>query len=535
MNKVSGLTTDPLVTEEDAQLPATLPATSRVPRTDKLRARQLAAVTHSALQPKPEPSVVEKANSTLDQAARYGHDKAIKAPWYSFGLAIFAGAFIALAFVFYITVTTGAEGLPWGLVRLAGGLAFSLGLILVVVCGGELFTSTVLTTIAWAKKTITTGQLLRCWARVYSGNLVGALLVLMLVMTAGMWQLDIGQWGLNALHIAQHKIHHTWGQAFTLGILCNLLVCLGIWMTFSSKDILTKSVLLVLPVAMFVSSGFEHSIANLFMVPLGIAIHTFAGEALASSLAVNPIEFTTQFNDLTLTHFIVNNLIPVTLGNIVGGGLLVGLGYWAVDLGKKSKQQTIAIKQTEISKQEEYEMKNVINQLVVKDLMDPSPLTLSADMNVYQAIELLAAHQARCAAVVDTQQRLLGFVSEQDLLRAMWSEEYSTQIQLVVGDLMQFEILTVAPNDSIAQLLESMVVDKEALFPVSSGGIYLGGGYQSYEARLRTASARRPSAYPVVEQGRLCGMIQREHILKSLVRSNKPQQLEPQDDAVSAA
>ncbi|MFO6422805.1 formate transporter FocA [Motilimonas sp. KMU-193] len=512
---------------------------SQLPRltaTSALLEKELACtpITRSALaleQAQPECN----KQSMLEQAAHYGHDKALKAPWYSFGLAIFAGAFIALAFVFYITITTGASGWPWGMVRLAGGVAFSLGLILVVVCGGELFTSTVLTTIAWAKKTITTGQLIRCWARVYGGNLVGAMLVLVMVMMAGMWQLDLGEWGLNALHIAQHKIHHSWGQAFTLGVLCNLLVCLGIWMTFSSKDVLSKSVLLVLPVAMFVSSGFEHSIANLFMVPLGIAIHNFANEALASSLMVNPAELSAQFNDLTLAHFIKNNLIPVTLGNIVGGGVLVGLGYWAVELGKKSKQQVVAIQLNKFSTQEEDEMKNVINQLVVKDLMDSNPITLSAEMNVYQAIEILAAEQVRCAAVVDSQQRLLGFVSEQDLLRAMWSEEYSTQIQLVVGDLMQFEILTVTPDDSVAQLLESMVVDKEALFPVSSGGLYLGGGYQSYEARLRTASARRPSAYPVVEQGRLCGMIQRDHILNSLVRGHKPQQIETHNQAVSAA
>ncbi|MCE2569893.1 formate transporter FocA [Motilimonas eburnea] len=512
-----------------SQLPRLISASSITDKEATYPTLAHSALGHEQhLQPLAKPSLV-------DLAAHYGHDKAVKAPWYAFGLAIFAGAFIALAFVFYITVTTGAGDLPWGFVRLAGGLAFSLGLILVVVCGAELFTSTVLTTIAWAKKTITTGQLLRCWARVYSGNLVGALLMLALVMEAGLWQLDLGQWGLNALHIAQHKIHHSWGQAFTLGVLCNLLVCLGIWMTFSSKDMLTKSLLLVLPVAMFVSSGFEHSIANLFMVPLGIAIHTFASDALASSLAVNPVELTTQFNDLTLAHFILNNLIPVTLGNIVGGGLLVGLGYWAVEQGKQPIPTTIAMKHNPISIQDEQEMKNVINQLAVKDLMDTSPVTLSAEMNVYQAIELLAEQQARCAAVVDPQQRLLGFVSEQDLLRAMWSEEYSTQIQLVVGDLMQFEILTVAPNDSVAQLLESMVVDKEALFPVSSTGMYLGGGFQSYEARLRSASARRPSAYPVVEQGQLCGMIQREHILKCLVRGHKPKQIETQNEAVSAA
>ncbi|QYJ80067.1 formate transporter FocA [Shewanella acanthi] len=265
--------------------------------------------------------------SCYHQAEIYGKSKVVKAPKQSFGLAIFAGAFISLAFVFYLTVTTGAGDSPWGLVRFIGGIAFSLGLILVVVCGGELFTSSVLSTVAWAQKQVSHSELLRLWGRVYLGNVVGALLMVALIMAAGMYQLDGGQWGLNALKVSQHKLHHSWGQAFSLGILCNMLVCLGVWMTFSSREPLTKALLLVLPVTMFVSSGFEHSIANLFMVPLGIAINTFASPEFFNLLGVTQ----SQFADLTLANFILNNLIPVTLGNIVGGGVIVGLGYWWIE------------------------------------------------------------------------------------------------------------------------------------------------------------------------------------------------------------
>ena len=496
--------------------------------TPELRARSALNVAQIAQ--------VAQAPNMFDQAAQYGQDKATKSPWQSFGLAVFAGAFIALAFVFYITVTTGAAGAPWGLIRLAGGLAFSMGLILVVVCGGELFTSTVLTTIAWAKGSITSQQLLACWARVYCGNFIGALVILLLVMAGGMWQLDGAQWGLNALHIAQHKLHHSWGQAFALGILCNLLVCLGVWMTFSSKDVLTKSVLLILPVAMFVSSGFEHSIANLFMVPLGIAIEHFTGGELFAALGIPA----GQFSDLTLTNFISHNLVPVTLGNIVGGGVFVGLGYWAVDQGKKDKThqatQNFTISNSLLNtNKEESAMKMAINNLVIRDVMDVKPVTLMPEMNVYQALELLAQNDVRSAPVVDQQQRLLGFISEQDLLRGLWSEEYSAELQLLVRDLMQFEMLTVEPSDSIIQLLELMIVDKEKLFPVSDSGMYMGGGYQSYEERLRSARANRPSAYPVVENGRLCGMIRREQVLTRLVRTQKPVAVTEQEVVTSAA
>ncbi|WP_144209257.1 formate transporter FocA [Shewanella donghaensis] len=267
--------------------------------------------------------------TTFQQAENFGLAKVAKSPWQSFILSIFAGAFIAIAFVFYITVTNGST-MGWGITRLIGGVAFSLGLILVVVCGTELFTSTVLTSIPWAQKKIKTSVQLQCWARVYAGNLIGALLMVFLIMSARMFELNSGQWGLSALNIAQHKIHHTWSQALTLGVLCNMLVCLAVWMTFATKDLLTKSCLMILPVAMFVSSGFEHSIANMFMVPLGVAIHSFAPESFYVALNINPA----QYDDLTLVNFVFNNLIPVTLGNIIGGGVFVGLGFWLVEQGK---------------------------------------------------------------------------------------------------------------------------------------------------------------------------------------------------------
>ncbi|WP_051090315.1 formate transporter FocA [Psychromonas ossibalaenae] len=474
-----------------------------------------------------------EANSVIAQVEQYGLKKVQKSVSKSFALAVFAGAFIAIAFVFYITVTTGASGAPWGLVRLSGGLAFSVGLILVVVCGGELFTSTVLSTVAWAQGLFSTGQLLKCWLRVYLGNLAGAALMLALIVTAQMHLLDGGAWGINALQIAQHKLHHSWAQAFALGILCNILVCLGIWMTFSCKDALAKSMLLVLPVAMFVSSGFEHSIANMFMVPLGIAINAVS----EPQFYINHGLSAADFSDLTWSNFIFHNLIPVTLGNIVGGGLLVGLGYWLIDGGSKGKDNNkdnsnnnnIFETNNQLTKLgETHIMKNTLNSLTVSQIMDKEPLVFLQNKCIYQSLALLTDHEIDAAPVIDDKQQLIGFISQQDILRLLWSEEYSTDLTYKVEDAMQTEILTVDAHQPVATLLEFMVVDKERLFPVNDGGMLTSRSYQSYEQRLKSASAQRPSIYPVINNGLMCGVISRRQMAALVVNQYLP------DDKVEA-
>ncbi|PSJ37467.1 formate transporter FocA [Zobellella taiwanensis] len=262
------------------------------------------------------------------KAEEFGVQKATKKTLQSFILAITAGGFISIAFVFYITVTTGAGGLPWGMARFIGGLAFSLGLILVVICGGELFTSSVLTTVARASRRIGWGQLAHNWVVVYLGNLGGALLFVLLIWLAGQHLAADGAWGLNALNIARHKLHHGVVQAVALGILCNIMVCLAVWMSFSCRSNTDKVLVMLLPIAMFVASGFEHSIANLFIVPLAIAIQQFAGPEFWALSGAQPADFA----ELTLANFLLRNLLPVTLGNIIGGGVLVGLSYWLIYL-----------------------------------------------------------------------------------------------------------------------------------------------------------------------------------------------------------
>jgi formate transporter len=254
--------------------------------------------------------------------------KATKHPLTTFYLAITAGMFISIAFVFYITATTGTSTIPFGIAKLIGGTCFSLGLILCVVCGADLFTSTVLIVVAKASGRITWGQLAKNWVNVYIGNLFGALMFVVLIWLSGMYMTANGAWGLNVLQTADHKMHHTFIEAVCLGILANLMVCLAVWMSYSGRSLMDKMFAMILPVAMFVASGFEHSIANMFLIPLGIVVRNFANPEFWTAVGSSPDNFT----HLTVLNFITDNLIPVTIGNIIGGGVLVGLTYWVIYL-----------------------------------------------------------------------------------------------------------------------------------------------------------------------------------------------------------
>ncbi|KAB8313206.1 formate transporter FocA [Erwinia endophytica] len=261
-------------------------------------------------------------------AEEAGVYKAMKRPFTTFFLAITAGVFISIAFVFYITATTGTETIPYGLAKLVGGICFSLGLMLVVVCGADLFTSTVLTMVAKASGRISWGQLGRNWINVYIGNFFGAMFFVGLIWFAGQYMSANGAWGLNVLQTADHKMHHTFFEAVCLGTLANLMVCLAVWMSYSGRSLTDKMLAMVLPVAMFVASGFEHSIANMFLIPMAIVIKDFASPEFWQTTGATAA----HFSELTVRNFVMNNLIPVTLGNIIGGGLLVGLTYWVIYL-----------------------------------------------------------------------------------------------------------------------------------------------------------------------------------------------------------
>lgn len=240
----------------------------------------------------------------------------------------YGGFFIGLAFTFFTLVTTGSSTMPYGMAKLVGGLCFSMGLILVVVCGADLFTSTTLTFIAKGSNKITWLQLFRNWGFVYFGNFIGALFLVFLVYMSGHpWDAN-GQIALNYMNIIEHKLHHSFIEAITLGILCNVMVSLGVWLCFSCRTSADKVLVLLLPIAMFVACGFEHCVANMYEIPMGLLIKDTTAPEFWVAHGID----ITKYADLTWGRFFLHNLIPVTVGNIIGGALLIGWGNWLLFL-----------------------------------------------------------------------------------------------------------------------------------------------------------------------------------------------------------
>jgi len=251
-----------------------------------------------------------------------------------FVLAVLAGAFIALGAVFSTTVTAGAAGsLPFGLIRLLAGLVFSLGLILVVVGGAELFTGNNLIVMAWASGKVSTRLLLRNWAVVYAGNFAGALATALLAFLSGQYAFGQGAVGAAALAAADAKTGLGFLQAVALGILCNALVCLAVWLSFSSRTTTDRILAIVPPIAAFVAAGFEHSVANMYFIPIGLLIKAGAPQAFWETTGLS----LAAYPSLTWGRFFLNNLLPVTLGNMIGGTVLVGAVYWFVYLRRASR------------------------------------------------------------------------------------------------------------------------------------------------------------------------------------------------------
>lgn len=265
------------------------------------------------------------------RAEETGVKKAVMGWRNTFALGILAGAFIAMGCVFCTTVIAGASGhLSYGVTRLLGGLVFSLGLILVVVAGAELFTGNNLIVMAWANHRISSKQVLRNWIIVYAGNFVGSIATAFLMFLTAQYTFEGGVIGIPALNIAHWKCKLGFIQAFALGIGCNALVCLAVWLCFSARSTTDKIVAIIFPISAFVAAGFEHCVANMYFVPMGLFIKAGASDTFWATIGKSAA----AFGELTWTNFLVWNLIPVTLGNIVGGSVLVGIIYWFVYIRK---------------------------------------------------------------------------------------------------------------------------------------------------------------------------------------------------------
>lgn len=266
------------------------------------------------------------------KAAQLGVKKANMPAATTFILACLAGAFIALGAVFATTATSGAtELLPYGVVKTLGGVVFSLGLILVIVAGAELFTGNNLIVMAVAQGDVSLKQLIRNWGIVYLGNFAGSLTIALLMFMAGQYKSGNGAVGLNILNIANSKCNLEFFPAVASGIVCNILVCLAVWLCFSARSVSDKILCIIFPISAFVAAGTEHCVANMYFVPIAWFVKNFAGPDFWQSIQSS----SSDYSSITWTHFMTGNLLPVTIGNLIGGSLMVGLVFWFVYLRKQ--------------------------------------------------------------------------------------------------------------------------------------------------------------------------------------------------------
>jgi formate/nitrite transporter len=263
----------------------------------------------------PPPEMAERMENV-------GVKKAALDFWSMFALAVLAGAFIGLGAEFCTLVITDS-GLGFGLNKLLGGLVFSLGLILVVIAGAELFTGNNLIVMAWVSRKLTLGQLMRNWVIVYFGNLAGSLGTAMLMYLTRQWAFADYHVGATALNIAAAKVNLSFTEGLTRGILCNALVCLAVWLCLSGRSVVDKIMAIVFPITAFVASGFEHSIANMYFIPMGLLLREEHQVVAAAGKVVGDLV------NLNLQGFI-ENLVSVTTGNVFGGGFMVAVVYWFI-------------------------------------------------------------------------------------------------------------------------------------------------------------------------------------------------------------
>jgi len=267
-----------------------------------------------------------------EKAERIGADKTRLPVLSLLTLAVLAGAFIAFGSLFStIAISATDSHLTFGLARVVAGLTFSLGLILVVVGGAELFTGNNLMVMAWAGGKISLGGMLRAWALVYIGNFVGAVATAVMVFLAGVHGNGDAAVGAAALNIAEAKAALPFFPALMRGVLGNVLVCLAVWLCYSAHSTTDRILCIVPPVTAFVAAGFEHSVANMFILPYGLLIKELAEPAFWTTIQQSPA----SYEALSWGAFF-SNLAPVTIGNVIGGGMFVGAVYWFIYLRSRT-------------------------------------------------------------------------------------------------------------------------------------------------------------------------------------------------------
>lgn len=343
-----------------------------------------------------------------------------------FILSIVAGAFIAFGAILY-TYVIHDSSLSLGLTKLLGGLVFCLGLILVIVAGAELFTGNNLIVMAYVSRKISLQRLLRNWTIVFCGNLAGSLAMVFLLSQSGQWTAAGASVGVEALMIANGKVNLTFLQALSRGILCNILVCLAVWLCFSGRSVTDKVLAIIFPITAFVALGFEHSVANMYFVPAGLVLkhNTQVLSAAEGLLGQVP-----DLSRLTISGFLVRNLLPVSLGNIIGGGLLVGIIYWFVYLRRTAAEP-------------------------VRKIMTKGPPMIAPDKMVVEAIEMMKRYRVGSVLVGESEDNAVGIVSEADIVRKVLAAGANLDT-VKVEEIMSSPLISVDVKTLIHKIYHTM-------------------------------------------------------------------------------
>jgi formate/nitrite transporter len=361
----------------------------------------------------------------------------------TFTLAMMAGVFIGLGAAFFTFVIHDST-LSVGLTKLIGGFVFSLGLILVIITGAELFTGNNLIVMAFVSRKITLGQLLRNWGIVFVGNFVGALIVVFLMFLSRQWTAGGGTVGVTALMIANGKVNLTFIEAVSKGILCNILVCLAVYLCFSGRSVTDKILAILFPITAFVALGFEHSVANMYFIPAGLLLKHSPQVLAAAQDILGGIP---DLSNLTMYGFLVNNLLPVTLGNIIGGTLFVGIVHWFLFLRPAAVEP-------------------------IRKMMTIGPPTVDLNTTVAEVVKIMK-QQGSGSVLVGEPGSAKGIVSEADIVRRVVALEKDSA-NLKVDQIMTSPLISVDIATSVYEIYRTMADHHIRHILITDGGKQVG-------------------------------------------------------------
>jgi len=361
----------------------------------------------------------------------------------TFTLAVLAGAFIAFGAALYTYVIHDSM-LSVGLTKLLGGLVFCLGLILVIVAGAELFTGNNLIVMAYVSRKVTLRQLLRNWVIVFAGNLAGSLGIVFLIWLTGQWTAGESALGVKALMIANVKVNLTFWQALSRGTLCNILVCLAVWLCFSGRSVTDKILAIIFPITAFVALGFEHSVANMYFIPAGLLIKQ---SPLVLSAAQTTLGQAPELSKLTIPGFLINNLLPVTIGNIIGGGFFVAVVYWFVYLRRTAAEP-------------------------IRRLMTAGPPTVEPETSVAEAVQIMKRHTIG-SVLVGQVDEAVGIVSEADVVRKVIANGQKLA-SVKVDQIMSTPLVSVDIKTSVYDIYRTMADNRVRHLIITDRGRQVG-------------------------------------------------------------